>query len=121
VPADALQHRVVVSAPGHTSASRLVRFDGLQQLEFQLTPEPAPTNPAGERTAQDDDSRAARDEDEKKPSRRGARVHAASPPPGPAAPAPQTVPGEAPARAGGACDPPYYFKDGVKTYRDECL
>ena len=116
LPADILQHRVVVSAPGHTPVSRLVRFEGVQQLEFQLTPEPAPA--ASENTVSEEV--VTDEEDEKKPSRRGSRIR------GPArvgtVPAPPSVTPTQDSKPNGAsCDPPYYFKDGVKTYRSECL
>ena len=67
VPADALQHRVVVSAAGHTPTSRLVRFQGVQYLEFQLTPEPTPPSPTTERAPAEDDERDAKRDDEKNP------------------------------------------------------
>lgn len=118
VPSDALQHRVVVSAPGHTPASRLVGFQGVQQLEFQLTPEPTPSTTALPHTTTESDARDPKLDD--KATRRGkagshapARTATTAPP---ATPADATQP-----RPDANCSPPYYFKDGVKTYREECL
>jgi serine/threonine-protein kinase len=117
VPADALQHRVVVSAPGHTQASRLLSFQGEQHLEFQLTPAPAASSTTSELPEEDADH--AKHDSQRKAPRRGRAIA-----PTPAAPAPgtpTTSPAGAPPGADANCSPPYYFKDGVKTYREECL
>jgi serine/threonine-protein kinase len=116
VPADALQHRVVVSAPGHTPASRLLSFQGEQQLEFQLTPAPAASGTTSERA--EAEAGESKHEAERKTPRRGRAIT-----PAPAVPAPGVPPSPAGAQPGPEtnCSPPYYFKDGVKTYREECL
>jgi serine/threonine protein kinase len=118
VPADALQHRVVISAPGYTQASRLVPFQGDQYLEFQLVPAPAASSTTSERAADAHDARDPKQDVERKAARRaGASTHAAevSAAATPSASAAGPEPPEA------RCSPPYYFKDGVKTYREECL
>jgi hypothetical protein len=120
VPSDALTHRVVVSAPGHTTATRSARFAGTQYLEFQLAKEPVPS--AGQAVPANE-SPDARPEDEKKSSKRGTSSRLPAPPAATSAGAP-TAPevGESSrSPAAGTCDPPFFFKDGVKTYRDECL
>jgi serine/threonine-protein kinase len=118
LPADALQHRVVVSAKGHTPTSRLVRFQGVQYLDFQLAPAPAPSSPTGEAAAEDD-ARGSKSDDKKAPRRGRAISHA---PAAPVPAAPSAAPADATqARPDANCSPPYFFKDGVKTYRPECL
>jgi serine/threonine protein kinase len=123
LPSDVLQHRVVVSAPDHAPSSRLVRFEGVQQLEFQLTPvAPAPASETARDNPAPADSANDEEGEDEKPSttRRGSKVRV------PRAAAPVVVPPPAEDASkkspdSASCDPPYYFKDGVKTYRSECL
>jgi serine/threonine protein kinase len=107
VPADAVRHRVIVSAPDHEPSTRLVSFAGTQELDVVLTasaPMPPPSSSAGEAT--------------------GAKVRAVAGSARFGSGAKRTTsepaaPGNA--AAAGRCDPPYYFKDGIKTFRPECL
>lgn len=107
VPADASQHRVIISAPDHEPSSRLVPFAGTQELDIVLlaTPLPAPSSSAAEASA------GAKVRGVAGSARFGVGAKRTGEP---------GAPGSAPAAAG-RCDPPYYFKDGIKTFRPECL
>jgi serine/threonine-protein kinase len=123
VPADTSDHRVVVSAPGHASASRLVRFDREQTLDFTLLPEPAatpaPSEPDSSTSASNDTPESGSEASKSgRKSRRAAPAPRRASPTEPKTAAPEP---EKTTQTPADCDPPYYFKNGVKTYRSECL
>jgi serine/threonine-protein kinase len=97
--ADAAVHSVRASAPGYMSKTQELGFDRNQELDLRLekvvvTPVPVPVSSATARAS--------------------APV---------VAPSRRAVP--SPRHKGGAdenpCSPPYYFVNGIKTYRPECL
>jgi hypothetical protein len=108
----------VISAPGYTPASRLVPFQDDQYLEFQLTPAPAASSTTGEQAAGDHDARNAEHDADRKAARRGRASTPVLEAPAAATPSASAAGPEPPEAH---CSPPYYFKDGVKTYREECL
>lgn len=111
VARDSRTHSIRVSSPGFVPVERTVRFDADQDLSVALAPVAKPTTDA---PREDDTPRADTD---RKPAAGGARVR-------PRAPVPQVEeppPKAAPAAPQTSCDPPYYFKGGIKTYKPECL
>jgi hypothetical protein len=107
VPADTAEHRVIVSARDHEPSSRVVRFSGTQELDFVLAPTPLPSPSS---SAEEKASTKARG------VAGGARF-------GVGIKRPVAEPGSPPSAPAAAthCDPPYYFKNGIKTFRPECL
>ena len=106
---DAGEHTIRISAPGHATETRLVPFDRDRELDISLReiePEPEAESETAPSRAAPSASTPARVPRGLVP---GVRT------PAPSAPA-------APSNADGdACKPPYYFKDGIKTYKPECL
>ena len=113
VPRDSRAHQVNVSAPGFAAVERTIRFDGDQELSIALAPV-AKTDGESPRV----DQNPSRSESTGKAPSGAVRLRprAAAPqePAQPAKPAPATAPQA-------NCDPPYYFKGGIKTYKPECL
>ncbi|HET9930969.1 MAG TPA: serine/threonine-protein kinase [Polyangiaceae bacterium] len=114
VQRDGRTHELSVTAPGFAPVARTVRFDGDQEISIALAPV-AKTDNESPRL----EPSAARVESGSRPSPGGARVKARAVTPQQEQPE-LTKPSPAtPTQAN--CDPPYYFKGGIKTYKPECL
>lgn len=114
VPRDARTHEISVSAPGFAAVERTIRFDGDQELSIALAPVAK-----ADGDAQRAEPNTARSESGKASS--GAqrpRSRVVAPPPQEPAQPNKPAPAAAPQAN---CDPPYYFKGGIKTYKPECL
>jgi serine/threonine-protein kinase len=116
---DAVEHTLRITAPGHATETRLVPFDRDRELDISLrelptgtvdpVPLPEPSAPPSGR-----------------PSRMSAPIVRAPvrrvpPSTGTTASTPASQPASATTSESDACKPPYYFKDGIKTYKPECL
>ena len=100
------EHLVTVALDGYRTASRRDRFEHDSSLEFVLG-------------ASEPDTTAHRpDTSNAKPEARGASLHPRVAPPV-AAVTPVAAPDRAAAEA--PCESPFYFQDGIKTYKPECL
>lgn len=99
--ADSAEHQLTLAAPGYVRSTRTLKFDRAQDLNVALEREsaamPAPELQVPSATSRRQVAPAAR---------RGAGAPRESRP-APAAESP--------------CDPPYFFKGGIKTYKPECL
>jgi hypothetical protein len=100
VPAGS-EHTVRVEREGYEPSERVVSLKADITLDVELAPKAA----AG-------DGPSSADEKPKAASQRGARRYAPSPVPVPARPA---------AREQKNCEPPFYFVNGNKTYKPECI
>lgn len=115
VPSDDREHQLVLSAPNHLVTRRTLKFDRSHDLNVVLSPEPSASVNEPPRVAAPNPSERTR------PAPSPAQAPRAAPAqkrPSAAAPAPAAQPA---APAAQLCDPPYYFKAGIKTYRPECL
>ncbi len=118
VPKDGQEHVIKISAPDHATETRVVRFDRSRSLQIglrKLAPEPEPEQEVEATSDVEPAERAA-------PRGRRPRV-VTRPSPAPKAPtsaAPPVAPQPAPV-AEDKCSPPYYFENGIKTYKPECL
>jgi serine/threonine-protein kinase len=109
---DAGEHSIRITAPGYATETRVVSFDRDRELDIslrELVAEPeavrAAEKPAPSASAPSPRPRAPA---ARVPSVRAPQVTTSAPP------SASTTPGD-------ACKPPYYFKDGIKTYKPECL
>ena len=112
---DAREHTIRISSAGHATETRVLSFDrdreldiSLRELAVEAAPEPARASPSAS-------------------SRSGASpvrpTRGVVPGARPIAPAAPVLPPAPPSTdtSGENCKPPYYFKDGIKTYKPECL
>jgi serine/threonine protein kinase len=108
VPAGS-EHVVRVEREGHESTLRKITVTEDVQLDIALAPEPVATDVAPSASGS--------------PSKGRVRYVPGRVMRGPAAtPAPAASAATAPAPAAAAnCDPPYYFSNGNKTYKPECI
>jgi serine/threonine-protein kinase len=104
VAPDSDDHQLTLAAPGYVRSTRILKFDRAQELVLILEREPtAPPSPPQVANA------TSRSRPQIAPAaRRGSGS------PREVAPAAAPV-SETP------CDPPYYFKGGIKAYKPECL
>lgn len=101
--ANGSEHVVEVTLPGYRTVSRKLRFDRETTLEFALV---------------EDSSAAAAPTSTPKKSPASPRSTAAKT--GRASQTASTASAGDPQKAD-PCEPPFYFKDGIKTYKAECL
>ncbi|MGC4088779.1 MAG: serine/threonine-protein kinase [Polyangiaceae bacterium] len=110
VPVDTREHNVRVSAQGYSEVTQTIHFEGTQTLDVVLAVETPMAAPASSKDA-------APVASAKDPTRtfKGvlppALTHKTETDAVPSAKPQDTNP----------CDPPYYFKNGIKTFRQECL
>jgi serine/threonine protein kinase len=121
VPLDARDHKLRISSPGFVSLERSIRFDGNQDLTVRLEPiakEPSESQSAEPGALEIGGNKRSPAGHAPIGDARITRPRAATEPrpqivnPAPAAPAEASK---------NSCDPPYYFKGGIKTYKPDCL
>lgn len=121
VPRDSREHELGVSAPGYVPSERTVRFDSDQEFSITLSPLPRPDARAAGGDLPASSASAEHKSSARSPSTNARAARPALPPPPalkPEAPAAPPAPAPAPTTN---CDPPYYFKAGIKTYKPECI
>lgn len=123
-PKDSSEHIVRITAPDHATETRLLRFDRSQSLQVRLL-QRSPPQEQSEKPKQSateaPSAEAAPKSSEPPRSRRAPPIaRPAVVPPRPSISGAGTSPA-APPESSDQCNPPYYFVDGIKTYRPQCL
>lgn len=106
VVADAREHEVTVSAAHYSTLKQRVRFEGTQALNVVLAASSAPEPASDQGSAANAKSARSKGTPSRTEPKKLEKEPAAQP---------------ANSASNSNCDPPYFFKDGIKTFRQECL